>query len=37
MKNITLEMSLKPFFSNQQEDIKKVCTTLFEQWYTVKL
>ena len=35
MKNITLEMSLKPFFSNQQEDIKKVCTTLFEQWYAL--
>lgn len=32
LKKITLEMSLKPFFSNKTEDIGSVCMTVFEQW-----
>ncbi len=32
MKNITLEMSLKPFKSLEKENIRKVCENVFEQW-----
>ena len=32
LKNITLEMSLKPFFSTDDESIRGVCRELFLQW-----
>jgi len=32
LKNITLEMSLKPFKKTDDEYIKKVCVKIFEQW-----
>ena len=32
LKNITLEMSLKPFASNASQDIRTTCLTFFEQW-----
>lgn len=31
-KNITLEMSLKPFKSSKLEDIETVCIEIFKQW-----
>ncbi|MGF7143941.1 hypothetical protein HNQ56_002371 [Anaerotaenia torta] len=31
-KNITLEISLKPFYSLEEEAIKEVCTRFFRQW-----
>lgn len=32
LKNVTLEMSLKPFTSTDPEKIEKVCRIVFEQW-----
>ena len=32
MKNITLEMSLKPFMETTDEYIREVCVTFFNQW-----
>lgn len=32
MKNITLEMSLKPFRQTNEAYIRKICTTFFTQW-----
>jgi len=32
MKNITLEMSLKPFKQTNAEYIQEVCHRVFEQW-----
>jgi hypothetical protein len=31
-KNITLEISLKPFYSLEEEAMKEVCTRFFRQW-----
>ena len=32
-KNITLEVSLKPFKKTDDEYIKKVCADIFRKWY----
>ena len=32
-RDITLEMSLKPFKQTDTESIRRVCTAVFEQWY----
>jgi hypothetical protein len=35
MKNLTLEMSLKPFKETDKEYIKNICAKLFNQWKTL--
>jgi hypothetical protein len=33
LKNVTLEMSLKPFRSLDEGDMERVCRQVFQQWY----